>query len=433
MQYRKDKYGNDISVLGYGCMRFTQTAGRIDLKKTEEEIMAAFRGGVNYYDTAYIYGGSEAALGEILERNGIRDQVYIATKLPHYLIQNSASLDKYFKEQLRRLRTDHIDYYLMHMLTDVQTWERLKGLGILEWLREKQESGAIRQVGFSYHGNTDMFCRLVDAYEWDFCQIQYNYMDENSQAGRRGLQYASERGLPVIIMEPLRGGKLVTRLPEAAKKIFAGHYVTRKTVPEGTAASGQAVPESVTSGGITPRQSESQASLFSGSVQYTPVQWALKWLWNQPQVTCVLSGMNSLEMVQDNINTAENTRVGELSEADEAMLQQVVQAINARMKVGCTGCGYCMPCPKGVDIPGSFSAYNRRYSEGWMAAMQDYFMCTAIRKESSGASNCIECGKCEQHCPQHIQIRQELKAVKKTLENPVYRMARWLVKKMKAY
>ena len=222
MQYRKDKYGNDISVLGYGCMRFTQTAGRIDLKKTEEEIMAAFRGGVNYYDTAYIYGGSETALGEILERNGIRDQVYIATKLPHYLIQNSASLDKYFKEQLRRLRTDHIDYYLMHMLTDVQTWERLKGLGILEWLWEKQESGAIRQVGFSYHGNTDMFCQLVDAYEWDFCQIQYNYMDENSQAGRRGLQYASDKGLPVIIMEPLRGGKLVTRLPEAAKKIFAG-------------------------------------------------------------------------------------------------------------------------------------------------------------------------------------------------------------------
>lgn len=406
MQYRKDKYGNDISVLGYGCMRFTQTAGRIDLKKAEEEIMAAFRGGVNYYDTAYIYGGSEAALGEILERNGIRDQVYIATKLPHYLIQNGASLDKYFEEQLRRLRTDHIDYYLMHMLTDVQTWERLKGLGILEWLQKKQESGAIRQVGFSYHGNTDMFCRLVDVYEWDFCQIQYNYMDENSQAGRRGLLYAAQKGLPVIIMEPLRGGKLVTRLPEDARRIFAGHTAARHRTEEG---------------------GEEE------SVEYTPVQWALKWLWNQPQVTCVLSGMNSVEMVRDNINTAENTRVGELDEADEAMLRQVVQAINARMKVGCTGCGYCMPCPRGVDIPGSFAAYNRRYSEGWAAAMKDYFMCTAIRKDSSGASNCVGCGKCEQHCPQHIQIRQELKRVKKTLENPVYRIARWLVKKMKAY
>lgn len=393
MQYRRDKYGNEISVLGYGCMRFTQIAGRIDIKKAEEEILAAFQGGVNYYDTAYIYGGSEAALGEILERNGIRKQVYIATKLPYYLIQEEASLDKYFEEQLRRLRTDYIDYYLMHMLTDVSTWERLKELGILEWLRDKRESGAIRQVGFSYHGNTDMFCRLVDAYEWDFCQIQYNYMDENSQAGRRGLQYAYEKGLPVVIMEPLRGGKLVNRLPEAAKKIFSGY-----------------------------------------EVRHTPAQWAFKWLWNQPQVTCVLSGMNSLEMVQDNLHTAENTRVGELTKADEAMLQRVVQAINARMKVGCTGCGYCMPCPRGVDIPGSFAAYNRRYSEGWVAAMKDYFMCTtAMRKDASGASNCIECGKCEQHCPQHIPIRQELRAVKRTLENPVYKVAKWLMKKLKAY
>lgn len=419
MQYRKDKYGNDISVLGYGCMRFTQTAGRIDLKKTEEEIMAAFRGGVNYYDTAYIYGGSEAALGEILERQGIRDRVYIATKLPHYLIKSSDRLDKYFEEQLRRLRTDHIDYYLMHMLTDVQTWERLKGLGILEWLQKKRESGAIRQVGFSYHGNADMFCRLVDAYEWDFCQIQYNYMDENSQAGRRGLLYAAERGLPVIIMEPLRGGKLVARLPEAARRIFENYRTAGKNLPEDPEMSGQ-------------DRSKKQGDTGEG-VRYTPAQWAFKWLWNQPQVTCVLSGMNSLEMVRDNINTAENTRVGELSEADEAMLRQVAGAINARMKVGCTGCGYCMPCPRGVDIPGSFAAYNRRYSEGWVAAMKDYFMCTAIRKESSGASNCVECGKCEGHCPQHIQIRQELKAVKKTLENPVYRIARWLVKKMKAY
>ena len=410
MQYRKDKYGNELSVLGYGCMRFTQTAGRIDLKKAEEEIMTAYGGGVNYFDTAYIYGGSEAALGEILERNGIRDRVYIATKLPHYLIQNRASLDRYFDEQLRRLRTDHVDYYLMHMLTDVHTWERLKSLGILEWLREKQESGAIRQVGFSYHGNSDMFCRLVDVYAWDFCQIQYNYMDENSQAGRRGLRYAYEKGLPVIIMEPLRGGKLVNRLPETAAKIFAGYTVSESRGPRSGDAGEQDKP-----------------------VTYSPVQWALKWLWNQPEVTCVLSGMNSVEMIQDNMDTADRTEVGELTEADEAMLRQVVQAINARMKVGCTGCGYCMPCPKGVDIPGSFSAYNRRYSEGWVAAMKDYFMCTAMRKDTSGVSNCVECGKCEQHCPQHIPIRQELKAAGKVLENPVYRIARWFVKRMKAY
>ena len=220
MNYRKDKYGNDISILGYGCMRFTQTAGKIDLDKAEKEIMTAYHAGVNYYDTAYVYPGSEAALGEILERNQIRDKVYIASKLPHYLIKTADSMERHFAEQLHRLRTDHIDYYVMHMLTDVATWERLKNLGIIEWLKEKQESGAIRQVGFSYHGNADMFCQLIDAYDWDFCQIQYNYMDEHSQAGRRGLKYANEKGLPVIIMEPLRGGKLVSRLPEEAKKIF---------------------------------------------------------------------------------------------------------------------------------------------------------------------------------------------------------------------
>ena len=225
MNYRQDRHGNQISALGYGCMRFSRAGGRIDMEKTEKEIMAAFRGGVNYYDTAYVYPGSEAALGEILERNHVRGQVSIATKLPHYLIKSADSCEKYFKEQLSRLRTDYIDYYLMHMLTDVKTWERLKALGILEWLEEKKKTGAIRQIGFSYHGNSDMFCRLADAYDWDFCQIQYNYMDENSQAGRKGLRYASQKGLPVIVMEPLRGGKLVNRLPREAEGIFERYSV----------------------------------------------------------------------------------------------------------------------------------------------------------------------------------------------------------------
>ena len=392
MNYRKDKYGNDISILGYGCMRFSRSAGRIDMDKTEREIMAAFRSGVNYYDTAYVYAGSEAALGEILERNHIREQVYIATKLPHYLIKTEDSMEKYFAEQLKRLRTDHVDYYLMHMLTDVQTWERLKGLGILRWLEEKKESGAIRQVGFSYHGNSDMFCKLVDAYDWDFVQIQYNYMDENSQAGRRGLKYASQKGLPVIIMEPLRGGKLVNNLPEEAKKLFAGYPIKR-----------------------------------------TPAQWALRWLWNQQEVTCVLSGMNSEEMVQDNAETASDVSIGELGSGEEAMLQKAVQAINAKMKVGCTGCAYCMPCPSNVDISGTFAAYNRRFSEGRNAAFMEYFMCTAMRKTSPAASNCIKCGKCEQHCPQHIEIRRELNNARKQLEGPLYKAGRKAVELLKLY
>ena len=392
MNYRKDKYGNDISILGYGCMRFSRTAGKIDLEKTEKEIMTAFHHGVNYFDTAYVYGGSEAALGKILKRNHIRKQVYIATKLPHYLIKTTDSMDKYFKEQLRRLQTNYVDYYLMHMLTDVQTWERLKSLGILEWLEEKKKNGAIRQVGFSYHGNSDMFCQLVDAYDWDFCQIQYNYMDENSQAGRKGLQYANKKGLPVIIMEPLRGGKLVNRLPKEAEKIFEKY-----------------------------------------PVKHTPAQWALRWLWNQPEVTCVLSGMNSKKMVQDNIKTASTVSVGEMGSKEEAMLRRVVQAINAKMKVGCTGCAYCMPCPKNVDIPGTFAAYNRCYSEGKRAAFIEYFMCTAMRKNSSAASNCVECGKCEKHCPQHIKIRRELKNARKQLENPIYKIGRKIVELLKLY
>ncbi|MEE1243067.1 MAG: aldo/keto reductase, partial [Frisingicoccus sp.] len=221
MQYRSDKYGNQISVLGYGCMRFTQKGGKFDLDKAGREVMAAYEAGVNYFDTAYVYSGNEAALGEILEKYGIRDKIYIATKLPHYLIRSDKAAERMFQEELKRLRTDYIDYYLMHMLTDVKTWERLKSLGIEEWIQEKKASGAMRQIGFSYHGNSEMFCKLIDAYDWDFCMIQYNYLDENSQAGRTGLQYAASKGIPVMIMEPLRGGRLVNNLPEKAKKLFA--------------------------------------------------------------------------------------------------------------------------------------------------------------------------------------------------------------------
>ena len=391
MHYRNDRYGNPLSVLGFGCMRFPQKMGRIDMEETEKEILEAIHGGVNYFDTAYIYPGSEAALGEILEKNGLRSQVNIATKLPHYLIKSKEGMDKLFEEELRRLRTDHVDYYLMHMLTDTATWQRLKDLGIEEWIADKKASGQVRQVGFSYHGNSEMFCRLVDAYDWDFCQIQYNYMDEHSQAGRKGLNHAYAKGIPVVIMEPLRGGKLVNMLPEEAKKVMA-----------------------------------------SFSVKRTPAQWAFRWLWNQPEVTVVLSGMNTDEMVMDNLQTASQVQVGEIGEAEEAMLQEVVKAINSKMKVGCTGCGYCTPCPMGVDIPGTFAAYNRVFSESKFYGLKEYFMCTAFRKNATGASNCIGCGKCEKHCPQGLPIRKHLQDAQKELEIPLYRaakkLAHWFVK-----
>ncbi len=392
MNYRLDKYGNRISALGFGCMRFQRNLGAIDLAEAEREILAAIDGGVNYFDTAYIYPGSESALGEILDKNGLRNKVYIATKLPHYLIRSAESMETLFQEQLSRLKTDHIDYYLMHMLTDVDAWNRMQELGIARWLESKKQSGEIGQVGFSYHGNTEMFCRLVDAYDWDFCQIQYNYMDENAQAGRRGLHYAHEKDLPVIIMEPLRGGKLVNNLPRQAKEIFAAH-----------------------------------------SAGYSPAQWALRWLWDQPEVTCVLSGMNSMEMVADNMATAASANVDDLGEAEQQMLRQVVAAINANMKVGCTGCGYCMPCPKGVDIPGTFADYNRICSESKTSAFREHMMGTALRKNQSGACNCIGCGKCEQHCPQGIAIRQELKKASKELEGPLYRLIAKIVKTFRIF
>ena len=392
MQYRSDKYGNPISVLGYGCMRFTTQAGRIDLNKAEKEIMAAIDGGVNYFDTAYVYPGSEAALGEILKRNNARDKINIATKLPHYLIKTPDSLEKYFQEQLKRLQTDHVDYYLMHMLTDIKTWERLKSLGVKDWLEEKKKAGVIRQVGFSYHGNSDMFCQLADAYDWDFCQIQYNYLDERSQAGVTGLHHAAEKGLPVIIMEPLRGGKLVKNLPQEAIAEFEKYPVKR-----------------------------------------SPAEWAFRWLWNQKEVTCVLSGMNSLDMLNENLRSADESRVGELTQEDLSLLSRVVSAINAKVKVGCTGCRYCMPCPHHVDIPGSFAAYNRVYTEGRFAGLKEYFMCTGLRKNSTGAGMCVQCGKCETHCPQQLPIRELLKTVKKEMEGPIYKIGIKAIKLVMKY
>lgn len=278
----------------------------IDIKKTEEEIMKAINAGVNYLDTAYIYSGSEVALGEILSKNNVRKQVNIATKLPQYLIHSKEAIDKYFDEELRRLQTNYIDYYLMHMLTDITSWNKLKRLGIEEWIATQKNLGRIRNIGFSFHGNTDMFLKMLNAYDWDFCQIQYNYLDEYSQAGKKGLLAAAEKGIPIIIMEPLRGGKLVNLLPEKAKKIIAAY----------------------------PKK-------------YSPVEWAFRWLRNQPQMTCVLSGMNSLDMMTENLQIASEACVNEFDENDFKLIENIKEEINHNIKVACTGCAYCMPCPRG--------------------------------------------------------------------------------------
>lgn len=388
MQYRKDKSGFPVSILGYGCMRFTKKGTGIDLDKAEQEILHAFEQGVNYFDTAYIYPGSEAALGEILTRNHCRDKVRIASKLPQYLVRSGADLERYFSEQLRRLKTDHIDYYLMHMLTDVESWHKLEKAGVRQWLAEKRRLGQIGQVGFSFHGNTAMFLKLLDVYDWDFCQIQYNYLDENSQAGRAGLQAAAARGLPVIIMEPLRGGKLVNLLPEQARRRFA-----------------------------------------RDKNGWTPAEWALRWLWDQPEVTCVLSGMNSLEMLDENCRIASDVRAGAFTAHELAVLQDVKADIEAKVKAPCTGCGYCMPCPKGVDIPGAFRCYNAMYTENAWTGRREYWQVVSLRREPAFATQCVECGACEQHCPQHLPIRSLLKQADKELRPWPYRMASWVARR----
>ena len=379
MQYRNDRNGNPVSQLGFGCMRFTTRGGSIDYEKAEREILLAIERGVNYFDTAYIYSGSEECLGRVLEENRCRDKVNIATKLPQYVMRSLPQVEKTCREELRRLRTDHIDYYLMHMFTDFSEWENLQRLGIESWIAEQKAAGTIRNIGFSYHGNTEIFLRILNAYDWDFCQIQYNYLDEHSQAGREGLRAAAEKGIPVMIMEPLRGGKLVN-LPEKAR---------------------QALSES--------------------GWQGSAAELGLRWLWDQPEVTCVLSGMNSAEMVEENCRIASEAAAGAFTDAERALVETVKTIICERQKVGCTGCRYCMPCPQGVDIPGTFHYYNLMYFEKKRPVRYEYARNVGMRSEPGFATQCVGCGKCERHCPQHLEIRALLKQADRDLRPLAYR------------
>ncbi len=379
----------DLSILGFGCMRFPKKGNGVDMEETERELAYAIEHGINYFDTAYIYKGNEKVLGSLVAKNHWREQIKIATKIPHYMIKSMEGLDKLFQEQLNRLQTDYVDNYLMHMLPDVYIWSKLIRMGILDWIQEKKSSGQIRNIGFSYHGNTQHFVELLDAYDWDFCQVQYNYMDEFSQAGRAGVEHAEEKGIPVIIMEPLRGGRLVNDLPVKAVEAF------QKAEPK-----------------------------------RSPAEWGLRWLWNQSGVSVILSGMNSMDMVKENIRIAQNVRVGELTEEDGKLYDRVKHAINEKIKVPCTGCGYCQPCPAGVDIPGAFRCYNARYTDSFFTGMREYMMCTTFRAEQTNASLCKKCGKCEHHCPQNIHIRQELDQVVKHMENPIYKVIAFFARGM---
>lgn len=396
MQYRKfGSTGVEVSALGFGCMRLPILEdGHIDEEKAISMIRHAIDSGVNYVDTAYPYhqGTSEYVVGKAL-KDGYREKTYLADKLPVWLLESEEDFDKYLDEQLKKLDTDHIDFYLLHALSRERFEEKVKKFNVTKKLEQAKKAGKIRYIGFSFHDSLDVFKEIVDYYEgWDFCQIQYNYMDEHSQAGREGLKYAHEKGLPVIIMEPLRGGRLVNFLPQSAKKLFEKDGEKR-----------------------------------------TPAELAFRWLYNQPEVTCVLSGMNSMEMVEENVKTADKTLPGSFTKSDEELVEKVKAEIEKTVKVGCTGCSYCMPCPMGVDIPVTFRCYNEIYSETKGGARREYLQCTAFRQNQSSASFCIQCGKCEKHCPQHIEIRKELKNAVRELEPLHYKAARKIIKLLKLW
>lgn len=376
MLYREDKKaGKQLSALGFGCMRFPKKGGGIDFERSSKMLYSAIDGGVNYLDTAYIYGGSEAFLGQALTREW-REKVSIATKLPLFMVKTAADIDKYFNKSLERLNTDHVEYYLCHMLTSLNSWEKLRGLGIEKWIAEQKSKGRIGSIGFSYHGGREEFPKLLKAYDWDFCQIQYNYLDEFNQAGRSGLELAESMGIPVIIMEPLRGGKLATGLPQNAVD-----------------------------------------ALKKRNAERSPAEWGLRWVWNHPGVTCVLSGMSDEQQIEENLRVASNSPPNALSADELEAVADVKRVLDSLIKIPCTACGYCMPCPKGVDIPTSFASYNTMFIAGKMRAHQVYMQnIDALNTDAHYAGNCIECGKCEQHCPQGIEIRKELRTVKKVLE-----------------
>jgi len=378
MQYRSDrKSGNQLSIMGFGCMRFPRNLTQIDVDRTEQLIVKAVQEGINYFDTAYAYGGSELALGQILAKNNLRQKIYLATKLPFSKCKTYSDFESFFQTQLNRLQTQYIDYYLVHYIGDTNTYEKLRELGIEKWISDKKESGQIRNIGFSFHGIHNEFLKLLDIYDWDFCQIQYNYLNTNYQAGTAGLKKAAEKGLPVIIMEPLLGGKLATGLPKKVSNLFK-----------------------------------------AANSSMSPAAWALRWLWNHKEVTVVLSGMNSMAQLEENIETAKDALPDMLTVAENNTYDSVIKIIEAAYKVPCTGCNYCMPCPHNVNIPACFSAYNILYTTGMISGFTLYVTSTGLLdpKKNSAASNCKACGTCEKKCPQHIPVAKSLKKVRKKME-----------------
>ncbi|SLM28406.1 Aldo/keto reductase [Desulfamplus magnetovallimortis] len=396
MLYRKiPKTGDSLSILGFGCMRLpTDEKGSIDKKRAIEQIRYAIDNGVNYLDTAWPYhsGNSELLVADALGQ-GYREKVRLATKLPSWMIKSRDDMDYYLNAQLEKLKTGHIDYYLIHNLAG-PIWEKLKSFGVLEFIDRAKQSGRIVNAGFSFHGKIDDFKTIVDDYPWEMCQIQYNYLDEELQAGTEGLEYAASKNLGIVIMEPLRGGNL--GIPEPPPDVDA----IWKEAPH----------------------------------LRTPVEWALRWIWNRPEVTVVLSGMNEEAHIKENLAIADDGYPDSLTEEELKLVNRVTNRYRKLMKVGCTGCEYCKPCPSGVNISGCFEILNKFHlfkNEDEAKFMYAIRMAGAITgTEPAFASQCTQCGECLEKCPQGIAIPDFLEEVAAAFEDENFEQRIAMGKKM---
>ncbi len=393
MQYRTvPKNGDKLSALGYGCMRFPTRLGRIDENLAEKQMLAAMDQGVNYYDTAYPYHNkkSESFVGKILSKNQCRDRIKLATKLPHWMAHSKEEMDTILDEQLSKLQTDRIDYYLIHALNG-QLWEDAKYHGVIEFMENALKQGKIINAGFSFHGLSEDFNTIVDDYDWTFCQIQYNFLDTENQAGTQGLEYASAKEMAVMIMEPLRGGNLAKTPPPPVQKIWSKAEHKR-----------------------------------------TPVDWSLSWIWNRPEVTVILSGMNNDDHIKENIRLAETARPNGLSKAEIKLVDEAATEFTSVMKVGCTGCQYCMPCPAGVNIPSCFECYNSKHAFKDKSAKIMYLFQNGgmVTEKQTLASKCVECGECLEKCPQALAIPDLLKEVANDMEGIMSKPIIWLGRRM---
>ena len=383
MLYRKmPKSGDELSILGFGCMRLPVTKeGKVDAPRAIDQIRSAVDRGVNYLDTAWPYhaGESETIVGLALA-DGYRDKVRIATKLPSWMIKTRSDMDRYLDAQLKKLKTGHVDYYLLHALNG-SVWNDLESRGVTGFLNAALADGRIGNAGFSFHGRLDDFKRIVDAYPWTFCQIQYNYLDQQNQAGTEGLEYAAARDLGIVVMEPLRGGNLgLPAPPPAVAEVWQRAETGR-----------------------------------------TPVEWALRWVWNRPEVTVVLSGMNDEAHIEENLAIAEAAMPNSLTSTELELVDAASRRYREIMKVGCTGCGYCLPCPQGVMIPSAFEIYNKMHLFGNVVEgkfMYAVRLSGALADGAPGyASQCVACDECLEKCPQQIEIPEFLAEVAAEMED----------------